>query len=83
MIREQRYLARFVGPKCDVPIDAVGCRGSGSGPAAFQPSVPRALTRFLGLKGGVPLYGYSTREFPKTGRLPDAVRRSPALLGLP
>ncbi len=57
-----------MGPKGDVPLYALGCPWSGSGPAAFHTSVPRVLARFLGLKGGVPLYGYSTCEFPRIGR---------------
>ncbi len=40
MILQQRYLAHFVGPKDGVPLYALGCPGSGSGPAAF--SVVRA-----------------------------------------
>jgi hypothetical protein len=68
MIQRQRYLARYLGPKGNVPLFAIGCPGSGSGPAAFQSSVPRVLARFLGLADDFPLYGYSTCEFPRIGR---------------
>jgi hypothetical protein len=64
MIAQQRYLARYVGQDGNDPVFALGCFD----PTISGPSVPRVLARFLGLVNGVPLYGYSTCEFPRIGR---------------